>query len=181
MVRSAAWYICVMEHESYPNEWLQRAKGAGFFPFEVAQPEPTDTSLSGLGGGSSGGLSCDLAHTIDGDEIFIETAVGDNSGRDKDSCTRRAVLNVVQSRLEGDVTLPFTLHLAFDEQTMEILVDGLPVTFWGITVEGLDEWRLQAFIDPGTVVSISGRTGTSPPIAIRRRQNLSIAGLITDS
>ncbi len=181
MAWSAAWYICVMEHESYESDWLERAKGAGFLPFEVAHPEPTHTSFGGFGGGSNGSLHCDIAHTIDGDEIFIATAVGDHSGRDNNSCIRGAVLDVVQSRLEGDVTLPFTLHLTFDEQTVEILVDGVPVRFWGIVCEGLDGWGLQAFIDPRTVVGISGPAGSSPPIAIRRRQDLSIAGQITDS
>ena len=61
------------------------------------------------------------------------------------------------------------------------VVDGVPVTFWGIVFEGLDEWRLHAFIDPRTVAGIGGRTGSSPPVAIRRRQDLCIAGLVTDS
>jgi hypothetical protein len=91
------------------------------------------------------------------------------------------VLDAVHSRLERDVTLPFTLHLTLEEQTVEILVDGVPVTFWGVAVEGSDEWAFHAFMDDRTVVGISGRTGTSPPIAIRRRHDLDIIGSAIES
>ena len=73
------------------------------------------------------------------------------------------------------------MQLTFEEQTVEILVDGVPVRFWGIVVEGSDEWALRAFIDARTVVDISGRIGTNPPIAIRRRHDLDIIGLLTEN
>lgn len=167
-----------MDHERYVSEWLERARATGFLPFEVAHPEPTETSLSGLGGRSDGNLHCGITHRIDGDEVFVETTVGDDPGQDDDSCIRHAVLVAVHSRLEGELTLPFTLQLRFEEQTVEIPVDGVPVRFWGVMVEGQDEWRLRAFIDARTAIDISGRVGTNPPIAIRRRHDLDIIGLM---
>lgn len=167
-----------MDHERYVSEWLERARATGFLPFAVSHPEPTDTSLAGFGGGSSGNLHCGIAHRIDGDEIFVETTVGDDPGQDDDSWIRHAALVAVHSRLEGELTLPFTLQLTFEEQTAEILVDGVPVRFRGIVVDGQDEWRLRAFIDARTAIDISGRVGTNPPIAIRRRHDLDFIGLM---
>ncbi len=178
---SLNWYTCVMDHESYAHDWLVAAQGAGFLPFEVVQPAPSSSSSAGFGGGSSGRLHCDIAHIIGGDEIFIGTTIGEDPSVDNDSETRRTILSGIESLLEGGVALPFTLHLTFEERTVDILVDGVPVTFRGIVGSGLDEWLLRADIDPGTTVSIQGRTGSSAPTAIRRRPDLRINGLPASS
>jgi hypothetical protein len=99
------------------------------------------------------GTSTAASHTINGDEISIETVVGEDPGYDHDFWTRRLALGAVQSQLEHDLTLPFTLHLTFEEQSAEVLVDGNPVTFRGIGGGGLD----------------------------CRRKDLNIAGLVLDS
>ena len=170
-----------MDHLSYRRRWLDRAGSAGFLPFEVVDPEPTETYCSGLGGGSDGSLHCTISHAIDGEEIFVETIVGDDPGTDDDSRTRNEVLVVVQSILEGDVSLPFRLDLTFEEQSVDVFVDGVSVTFTGIVGDGLDEWRLRGNIDSRTTVVIQGRAGSSAPTAIRRRPDLRIAGLMVDS
>lgn len=169
-----------MGHESYARGWADSARRAGFLPFEVVHPEPTETRVSGHGGGSNGRLHCAIAHTIDGEEIFIQTIVGDDPDADDDPWTRREILGVVQSLLEGEVTLPFRLDLTFQERSVEVLVDGVSVTFKGIEGAGLNEWQLRADIDPRTVVVIQGRTGSSAPTAIRRRQDLRI-GYLADA
>jgi hypothetical protein len=170
-----------MGHESFLRDWLDAAGTAGFLPFEAVHPSPTSSSLSGLGGGSNGGLHCEIAHVINGEEIFIDTRVEDDPAIDDDWWTRREILGVVQSLLEGDVTLPFTLHLTLEEQTVDVLVDGVAVTFRGIAGDELEEWRLRANVDHRTVVVIQGRKGSSAPTAIGRRQDLNIGELATDS
>lgn len=170
-----------MGHQSFVREWLDAAGSAGFLPFEVIHPLPTSSYLAGLGGGPNGGLHCEIAHIIDGEEIFIDTRVEDDSAIDDDSWTRREVLGAVQSLLAGDVSLPFTLNLTFEEQTAYVLVDGVSVTFRGIVGTGFEEWRLRADIDRRTVVIMQGRTSVSAPTAIGRRQDLSIVEPAMDS
>lgn len=171
-----------MNHRNRVREWLDIARNAGFFPFEVSQPASTDSSLSGFGGNSYGRLHCGLSHTIDGCEISIETIVDDSvddTGSDYDFWIQRLVLGAVQSQLETDLTLPFTLNLTFEERSAEVLVEGTPVTFRGITGSGLD-WHMRADIDSQTTVVIQGPAGSIAPTAIRRRGDLNFAGLEID-
>lgn len=173
-----SWYTFVMDHRNRVREWLDNVRNAGFFPFEVSQPASTDSSLSGFGGNSYGRLHCGIAHTIDGREISIETIV-DDTGSDYDFWIQRLVLGAVQSQLETDLTLPFTLNLTFEERSAEVLVEGTPVTFRGITGSGLD-WHMRADIDSQTTVVIHGPAGSIAPTAIRRRGDFNLAGLEID-
>ncbi len=166
-----------MAHENYDSEWLAAAHATGFVPFEVAEPLPTTSWVCGFGR-SGGGLSLEVAHNIDGEEIVVETAVGDVPSPD-DSEIRDAVLRSVESVLENGVTLPFTLHLTFEHREVDIMVDGAPVTFRGVTGTGHEEWQLRADVGDGVTVKIQGRTGCDPPTKLRRRSDLEIAGLIT--
>ncbi len=171
-----------MDHRNRVREWLDNARNAGFFPFEVSQPASTDSSLSGFGGDSYGRLHCGIAHTIDGCEISIETIVDDSvddTGSDYDFWIQRLVLGAVQSQLETDLTLPFALNLTFEERSAEVLVEGTPVTFRGIIGSGLD-WHMRADIDSQTTVVIQGPAGSSAPTAIRRRGDLNLVGLDID-
>jgi hypothetical protein len=160
------------------REWMVKATAAGFRHFELIDPVPDESSLSGWGGSSPASLHIDFTYLIDGHELAMGTATGVPDDLDVlDS--RRTVLEVVESMLAEPLVFPLTLTARFDVRAIEVRVDGSPVVFRGIVAEGMDGWTVSARVDHDTVVTIQG-IGDVVPIEIRRRNDLAIKGLLTE-
>ncbi|MEY2524122.1 MAG: hypothetical protein QOJ66_2687 [Ilumatobacteraceae bacterium] len=159
------------------REWVVRATAAGFLPFELIDPVPEDSSLSGLGGGSDVGLSVDITYLVGGRELTVATSTMVSAESD-DLHSRRTVLDVVESMLEEPLVFPLRLTVTFEDRAMEVSVDGSTVTFKGIVVADIDRWSVSARLDPGTLVTIHS-SGDFVPLVIRRRNDLAIKGLLT--
>jgi hypothetical protein len=162
----------------YMREWMVKATAAGFRPFELIDPAPDQSSLSGWGGSSLAALHVDFTYLIDGQELAMGTATGVPDDFDALD-PRQTVLEVVESKLAAPLVFPLTLTARFDVLAIEVTVDGSPVVFKGIVAEGTDGWTVRARVDHDTVVTIQG-SGDVVPIEIRRRNDLAISDLLTE-
>ena len=156
---------------------MVKAAAAGFLPFELIDPVPDKSSLSGLGGGSDGSLHVDITYLVGGREMTVATATGVSDESD-DLHSRRTVLDAVESMLEEPLAFPLTLTVTFEDRAIEVRVDGSTVTFKGIVAAGMDGWTVSARLDLDTLVTIHG-SGDFVPVEIRRRNDLAIKGLLT--
>ena len=171
------WSPCYNWVMVYMREWMVKATAAGFRPFELIDPAPSELSLSGFGGSSPASLHVNFTYLIDGHELALGTATGVPDDFDALD-PRQTVLEVVESMLAEPLVFPLTLTARFDVWAIEVRVDGNPVLFKGIVTEGFDGWTLSARVDRDTVVTIQGNGGLLP-IEIRRRNDLAIKGLLT--
>jgi len=160
------------------REWIVKATAAGFLPFELVDPVPDQSRLSGFGGGSDRSLHLEITHVVGGLELAVATATGVPDVHE-DLFRRRTVLDAVGSRLDEPLVFPLTLTPIVNERAIEVSVDGTPITFRGIVAVGIDGWTLSARVGlDSTLVTIHG-SGDVIPLAIRRRNDLAIDGLPT--
>jgi hypothetical protein len=172
------WSPCYNWVMDYTREWMLKATAAGFRPFELIDPAPDESSLSGFGGSSPASLHIDFTYLIDGHEMAMGTAIGVPDDFDALD-PRQTVLEVVELMLAKPFVFPLTLTARVDVRAIEVLVDGNPVVFKGIVAEGIDGWTVSARVDHDTVVTIQGN-GDVVPVEIRRRNDLAIKGLLTE-
>ena len=155
------------------SEWRNRATEAGFFPFELIDPVPDESMLSGFGGGSAGSLHVDIMHIVGGRTFTVGTATGVTDEHEV-LLARRLVVDAVELKLEERLAFPLTLSLTFEERAIDVSVDGSPVRFHGIVEVGQDGFTLRARVGADTLITIEA-TGDLVPVAIRRRKDLTIS------
>ena len=152
---------------------METATEAGFLPFELVDPIPDESRISGFGGGSDRSLHADITHIVGGRTLTVATATGATE-HDEDLLARRLVMDAVESIFEERLVFPLSLSLRFEERASEVSVNGSPVTFRGIVAVGTDGFALRARVGADTLITIVAASDLLP-IAIRRRKDLTVS------
>lgn len=139
--------------ERWIDSWHAAADRAAFVPFEAVGGETAQRWAGGFGGEPDETTHLGVASRIDGTDVMVDT-----SSRRSPTSAGHFVHELLSRHTLGrdDVELPLTLTVVGDDR--DVRVDGEPVPFEGIRLEGEERWFGRADVDGLTVVvETSGR------------------------
>lgn len=144
-----------MDSDAHPersHDWHAAAERASFTPFEAHGGSTTRRWAGGYGGSPFGTTHLEVMSQIDGVELSVTTA---DPARLGGRPTRQLLVHDLLGRFtleQEDLVLPLTLIVVHDDR--EFAIDGDPVMFDGVRLEGEARWLGHADLN-GVSVTVS--------------------------
>ena|SRR6056297_3230438 len=142
--------------------WAQAASTAEFVFFELIDPVPDHRWAGGFGGGDEGTDYLEVLHDLGGVEVAVATRFGREHSREVR--IRQLMFDLLWHEIAASnepVVLPLALTLM--SKARAIVVDGEPVTFDGVDLDGA-AWAGTAVVGDVTVSVTVRDAGIVPSV-----------------